>query len=57
MITVVLQGLKRVVSNADDIVFDQMLEEEHIIFKSLWGGPANLKALSQVKKENNRKPS
>ncbi|OQS02494.1 hypothetical protein THRCLA_05137 [Thraustotheca clavata] len=43
----VMQGLKRAVANADDIVFDQMQAKEHEIFQELWGGPANIAALDR----------
>ncbi|KDO21151.1 hypothetical protein SPRG_12932 [Saprolegnia parasitica CBS 223.65] len=43
----VVRSLKRVVSNADDIALSKMLDAEHAVFQELWGGPANLEALSR----------
>ncbi|OWY98404.1 hypothetical protein PHMEG_00030846, partial [Phytophthora megakarya] len=42
---VVSHGAKRVINNADDVSLDDVLEYEHDVFKTLWGGPANLEAL------------
>ncbi|KAF4029474.1 Enoyl-CoA hydratase/isomerase [Phytophthora infestans] len=41
----VSHGAKRVINSADDVSLDAVLSYEHDVFKSLWGGPANLKAL------------
>jgi len=41
----VSHGAKRVINNADDVSLDDVLEYEHDVFKTLWGGPANLEAL------------
>jgi hypothetical protein len=34
-----------VITNADDVNLDEVLEFEHGVFTRLWGGPANIKAL------------
>ncbi|KAE9193260.1 hypothetical protein PF004_g21062 [Phytophthora fragariae] len=44
----VSHGAKRVVNNADDVSLDEVLEYEHDVFKTLWGGPANLEALKKA---------
>jgi ethylmalonyl-CoA/methylmalonyl-CoA decarboxylase len=41
----VLHGAKKVVTCADDVSLDRILAYEHDVFSTLWGGPANLKAL------------
>ncbi|KAH7479591.1 hypothetical protein PRIC1_008871 [Phytophthora ramorum] len=41
----VSHGAKRVINHADDVSLDAVLSYEHDVFKSLWGGPANLEAL------------
>ncbi|CAH0486359.1 unnamed protein product [Peronospora farinosa] len=41
----VSHGAKRVINSADDMNMDAIVSYEHDVFKSLWGGPANLKAL------------
>ncbi|KAE8884066.1 hypothetical protein PF003_g31708 [Phytophthora fragariae] len=41
----VSHGAKRVINRADDVSLDAVLSYEHDVFKSLWGGPANLEAL------------
>ena len=47
----VLQETKRVVAHADDLVFESALRTEQSAFLSLWGGPANKRALAaQVRK-------
>uniref|UniRef100_H3H1T3 Ethylmalonyl-CoA decarboxylase n=1 Tax=Phytophthora ramorum TaxID=164328 RepID=H3H1T3_PHYRM len=45
--TPVSHGAKRVINNADDVSVD-VLEYEHDVFKTLWGGPANLEALKKA---------
>ncbi|TYZ57751.1 hypothetical protein PybrP1_007760 [[Pythium] brassicae (nom. inval.)] len=47
----VLHGQKRVITNADDVSLDDLAAFEHGVFKSLWGGPANLRALESFKKK------
>ncbi|KAG3121137.1 hypothetical protein PI125_g478 [Phytophthora idaei] len=48
----VSHGAKRVINRADDVSLDGVLSYEHDVFKSLWGGPANLEALEgALKKE------
>lgn len=49
--TEVLHGQKRVITNADDVSLDDLAAFEHGVFKSLWGGPANLRALESFKKK------
>lgn len=44
----VSHGAKRVVNNADDVSLDEVLEYEHDVFTTLWGGPANLEALKKA---------
>ncbi|KAG3205450.1 hypothetical protein PC128_g1439 [Phytophthora cactorum] len=44
----VSHGAKRVINRADDVSLDGVLSYEHDVFKSLWGGPANLEALEAV---------
>ncbi|TMW68525.1 hypothetical protein Poli38472_005993 [Pythium oligandrum] len=44
----VSHGAKDVITAADDVSLDEVLEFEHRIFKTLWGGPANLKALENA---------
>ncbi|KAE8996053.1 hypothetical protein PR003_g20129 [Phytophthora rubi] len=44
----VSHGAKRVVNNADDVSLDEVLQYEHDVFKTLWGGPANLEALKKA---------
>ncbi|KAG6618688.1 Ethylmalonyl-CoA decarboxylase [Phytophthora cinnamomi] len=44
----VSHGAKRVVNNADDVSLDEVLEYEHDVFKTLWGGLANLEALKKA---------
>ncbi|KAF4321623.1 hypothetical protein JM18_001885 [Phytophthora kernoviae] len=41
----VSHGTKRVINNADEVSLDSVLAYEHDVFKTLWGGPANLEAL------------
>ncbi|POM68288.1 Hypothetical protein PHPALM_15568 [Phytophthora palmivora] len=41
----VSHGAKQVINHADDVNLDAVLSYEHDVFKSLWGGPANLEAL------------
>ena len=50
----VLHGAKRVVTNADDVSLNDVLEDELEEFAKLWGGPANQKALEAAlnKKKN-----
>lgn len=47
----VLHGQKRVITNADDVSLDDLVDYEHSVFASLWGGPANLRALESFKKK------
>ncbi|KAJ0407199.1 hypothetical protein ATCC90586_005288 [Pythium insidiosum] len=44
----VSHGAKRLITNADDVSLDEVLEFEHRVFAALWGGPANLKALENA---------
>ncbi|KAK8379082.1 hypothetical protein O3P69_019124 [Scylla paramamosain] len=43
----VVRGFKRIVMGARDLPLEESLAEERKIFSPLWGGPANLKALSK----------
>ncbi|KAF4321619.1 hypothetical protein BBO99_00000740 [Phytophthora kernoviae] len=47
----VSHGAKRVINSADDVSLDAVLSYEHDVFKSLWGGPANLQALEGALKK------
>ncbi|KAL3666675.1 hypothetical protein V7S43_008304 [Phytophthora oleae] len=47
----VSHGSKRVINRADDVSLDAVLSYEHDVFKSLWGGPANLEALEGALKK------
>ncbi|GAB9466547.1 Ethylmalonyl-coa decarboxylase [Globisporangium polare] len=47
----VLHGQKKVITNADDVSLDDLVDYEHSVFSSLWGGPANLRALESFKKK------
>lgn len=47
----VSHGAKRVINNADDVSLDSVLDFEHGVFKSLWGGPANVEALKSALKK------
>uniref|UniRef100_M4BH35 Uncharacterized protein n=1 Tax=Hyaloperonospora arabidopsidis (strain Emoy2) TaxID=559515 RepID=M4BH35_HYAAE len=47
----VSHGAKRVINNVDDVGLDAALSREHDVFKSLWGGPANLEALRGALKD------
>ncbi|KAG1697500.1 hypothetical protein DVH05_015948 [Phytophthora capsici] len=49
----VSHGAKRVINNADDVSLDEVLAFEHDVFKSLWGGPANLEALKKALSKKN----
>ncbi|KAL3666677.1 hypothetical protein V7S43_008306 [Phytophthora oleae] len=44
----VSHGAKRVINHADDVSLDDVLAYEHDVFKTLWGGPANLEALKKA---------
>ncbi|RLN02298.1 hypothetical protein BBJ28_00003991 [Nothophytophthora sp. Chile5] len=48
---VVSHGAKRVINHADDVSLDDVLSYEHDVFKTLWGGPANLEALEGALKK------
>ncbi|DAZ95485.1 TPA: hypothetical protein N0F65_001965 [Lagenidium giganteum] len=50
----VLHGAKLVITNADDVSLDEVLDVERQIFRSLWGGPANLRALESALSKANR---
>lgn len=50
----VSHGAKRVINNADDVNLDDVLSYEHNVFKTLWGGPANLEALEHALKKSNK---
>lgn len=51
----VLHGSKRIITNADDVQLDEVLEYEHDIFATLWGGPSNLKALENALQKKPKK--
>lgn len=44
------------INNADDVSLDEVLSFEHDVFKTLWGGPANMEALDSALKKK-PKPS
>ncbi|ETM38237.1 hypothetical protein, variant 1 [Phytophthora nicotianae] len=48
IVPAVSHGAKRVINNADDVSLDDVLKYEHDVFKTLWGGPANLEALEKA---------
>ncbi|KAG7392665.1 enoyl CoA hydratase domain-containing protein 1 [Phytophthora pseudosyringae] len=50
----VSHGAKRVINRADDVSLDAVLSYEHDVFKSLWGGPANLEALEGALNKKNK---
>lgn len=50
-VVAVSHGAKRVINNVDDVGLDAALSREHDVFKSLWGGPANLEALRGALKD------
>ncbi|ETP36137.1 hypothetical protein F442_15835 [Phytophthora nicotianae P10297] len=50
----VSHGAKRVINRADDVSLDAVLSYEHDVFKSLWGGPANLAALEGALKKKKK---
>jgi ethylmalonyl-CoA/methylmalonyl-CoA decarboxylase len=41
-----------VITSADDVNLDELVDYEHSVFRSLWGGPANLQALDSFKKKS-----
>jgi hypothetical protein len=43
-----------VINRADDVSLDAVLSYEHDVFKSLWGGPANLEALEGALKKKSK---
>ncbi|KAF1326412.1 Ethylmalonyl-coa decarboxylase, partial [Globisporangium splendens] len=48
----VLHGQKKVIASADDVNLDELVDYEHSVFRSLWGGPANLQALDSFKRKS-----
>ncbi|KAG3121180.1 hypothetical protein PI124_g732 [Phytophthora idaei] len=48
IVPAVSHGAKRVINNADDVSLDDVLKYELDVFKTLWGGPANLEALKKA---------
>ncbi|GMF59502.1 unnamed protein product [Phytophthora fragariaefolia] len=49
----VSHGAKQVINQADDVSLD-VLSYEYDVFKSLWGGPANLQALESALKKKHK---